>query len=307
MAIHNFPEGVSIDEAHEKSGNNFNVVKIPMFYDHNGNRVPADRTALVREDSGRMLGEVAGDDRYNIFQNDSLRDFGKVLSGLGGASTARAGNLFGGQKVFYQFDLGEYAVGGKDKIKKFLTLTNIHSGKDCGTFGESETRIVCGNTFARARTAENTLRLRHTSSLQDYKEEASRILSVTREWAKQQQDIWDFLAMKKFGEMEFSKFLDEVLPPKEDSKNKRTANARDTIKDFFHGGIGADMFQDSAWNALNAVTQYVDHEATVRVPDGESREEYKLDSIMFGRGAEMKQSALESLMEYVPVALGGRA
>jgi hypothetical protein len=58
-------------------------------------------------------------------------------------------------------------------------------------------------------------------------------------------------------------------------------------------GIGQDIpgIRHSAWAALHAVTEYVDHRRTTRGQSDLDRTSKRLQSLWFGSGARLKQQA----------------
>ncbi len=66
----------------------------------------------------------------------------------------------------------------------------------------------------------------------------------------------------------------------------------------------------TAYGLVNAVGEYIDHERTVLAMNGRTREDARMQSIMFGSGAQLKQDAF-GLMTRVkdlaaPGSSGGR-
>ena len=60
-------------------------------------------------------------------------------------------------------------------------------------------------------------------------------------------------------------------------------------------GRGAELqaAKGTAWGLLSAVTEFVDHERRAR------SNEYRLDSAWFGQGAQLKQRALDQVLQMV--------
>jgi phage/plasmid-like protein (TIGR03299 family) len=63
------------------------------------------------------------------------------------------------------------------------------------------------------------------------------------------------------------------------------------VMELVNAQPGADMFPNSAWNAFNAVTYYVDHDR------GRTRDS-GLNSAWYGEGAKVKQDALDLALAY---------
>ena len=59
---------------------------------------------------------------------------------------------------------------------------------------------------------------------------------------------------------------------------------------------GMESIKDTGWSAYNAVSEFVDH-SPINTYRGERKEEKRFDSILTGRGDEIKQNALELVLE----------
>jgi phage/plasmid-like protein (TIGR03299 family) len=84
----------------------------------------------------------------------------------------------------------------------------------------------------------------------------------------------------------FSAVLDEPIPEVDDGI---ASKAMQQVTALYSGaGLGSLLSgsRGTAWGALNAMTEYVDHRRRARSQD------YRLDSAWFGQGAQLKQKAL---------------
>ncbi len=73
----------------------------------------------------------------------------------------------------------------------------------------------------------------------------------------------------------------------------RTEKARVEIHDLYRRGL-ANRGR-TKWDALNAVTEYVDHHRTYGKTQQGTREETRFASTLFGSGADIKARAVDLL------------
>jgi len=62
---------------------------------------------------------------------------------------------------------------------------------------------------------------------------------------------------------------------------------------LFHRGTG--NLGRTRWDALNGVTEYVDHSRSVRTVGGRNRAEVRMESALFGTGDTLKDKAFALL------------
>jgi hypothetical protein len=88
-------------------------------------------------------------------------------------------------------------------------------------------------------------------------------------------------------------FFSTLYPDPADGNSTRAENVRAELFRLFDEGIGQDIpgIRHSAWAALHAVTEYVDHRRTTRGRSELDRTSKRLQSLWFGSGARLKQQA----------------
>jgi hypothetical protein len=89
----------------------------------------------------------------------------------------------------------------------------------------------------------------------------------------------------------FNRILDinaDVAP------STRQQNNLDRVVSLFRRGTGTEG--RTAWDAFNAVTEFVDHRRTVRLTDGRSRAEARFETAVLGTGDDLKAKAFDQLV-----------
>jgi len=274
-------------------------------------------STLVRSDTGRSLGAVVGA-RYTLFQNralfecmESLRD----ASG-GGVKFHTAGALMGGRKVWALAQLeGMLDIRipgfGSDVSVPFILGYTTHDGSSAITYRLCRERVVCHNTVTTAlsESGRPEYKVRHTASAPDRIVEAAAVLGLASEGIKRQNVVLQALADTPMDREAFRGFAcamltgEDVIEAAVEVVRKSEGRSRAQYErkgaelvQLFNSGLG--NHGRSRYDALNALTEYVDHQRgrgqDWREMDAE-RLDTCVDSLVFGAGERMKTRALELL------------
>lgn len=243
---------------------------------------------ICRTDTNDCLGIVKG--KYECIQNVEAFDFFDSLIGQGKAVYDTAGALRGGKQVWLLAKVnGEIKINGDEHREHALLLTS-HDGSHAMQVMWVMTRVVCANTLSIAlQGASNTCKIRHTKSWKDKEGEARRVLGLGQNYYSTIQEALAGMSDKLMTAQQMQDFSKLLLPSRDENElSTRLKNIRDEVSALF--GSGAGNKGRSRWDALNAVTDYVDHDRTL---NGESST--RLEASLFGSGAKIKQRAFDLL------------
>ncbi len=247
--------------------------------------------ANVRSDTRDVLGIVGAG--YQAIQNKELAELVWKASDEGAIPRVEsAGSLKNGRVTFMCSRMETMLVGGKDPLAPFFSLINGNDGTRA-LLGMGHThRVVCNNTadfaiFESERTG-NIVSLRHTSSIKE------RIKSIGQMFEGKTQQLAEFkeradaLYSRRLNTKEVQRFFLDVytnhidhIPPaytpsltttksdsgmKEDERLRRKAEKTvgSWLMNFESPTCTKNGCSGSAWAALNAVTEWSDHQRTVR-------------------------------------------
>lgn len=260
---------------------NWNVRKTPIFtVDTDG--VPLampGRYATIRDNpvvSGQrdVLGNVG--EAYTIIQNEEHAALLNALVDESGAHFETAGAIDGGRQVFITMKLpGHMSIGGVDRIDNYIAAINSHDGSTSFQFIVTPIRIVCQNTlnFAMGQ-ARNTYRVRHSSGAEKVMvNEARQALDLTFNYLDEFQDQANRLINTTMTQQRFEEIIErEFLAPEDAPRGTITRN-ENKVEEMFR--LYADAYtqegvRDTAWAALNTLTEWSDHFSPVRSSDPES-------------------------------------
>jgi phage/plasmid-like protein (TIGR03299 family) len=254
-----------------------------------------EKVAIVRNDTKAIL-SVVGED-YAPIQNTEMFAFFESLVGCGELKYETAGSLFGGRRVFATAKTkNQVRINGTDDVSDtYICVFNSHDGSLALKSFFTNIRVVCNNTLnAAIRGAKNAVSIRHTGDISSRIQEAQTILNINAEYTHKFSEIANHLALKQVDSKMVEQFLLDCFAPKKeegDEASTRAKNIMTRVKNNFENDPKNNLkgISGTAWSLLNAVTQFADHEAVAVKKNADMR----MNSIMFGTGATMKQKAFD--------------
>lgn len=256
------------------------------------------KKAIVRKDTGHVF-NVMGEG-YTPVQNREAFGFFDDVVGTGGAIYHTAGALGAGERVWILAKLpGDIRINGTDDVtEKFLLLSNSHDGTSALRMFFTPVRVVCQNTLNIALSGRGKgegISIRHTRGIMKNVTEAQRALGLAVKFYDDLGGHMNTLAQRPMDRVALRAYLLNLVPDnKEAERNTRTANIREAMEYNFHHGKGNQG--KTLWDAVNAVTEYVDHDRSAR-GQGLDKASNRLESQWFGSGASLKSHAWDLALD----------
>lgn len=257
-----------------------------------------NRVAMVRDDTKAVLGVHS--ESYSPLQNvDAFRFLDSLVEGEQ-LRYETAGSLKGGRVVWMLAKLpGSIEVaGGADVSHPYVLLSNSHDGTQAIRVMPTAVRVVCANTLRMAHGARGGkgITIRHTGRIESKIEAARRALGIAVQQAEQYGQEARAMAGRSITTREAVDYFAELVPVDKGASDRTKRNAdktRGRLLDLFANEPANTLpgIEGTAWAALNAVTQYVDHEARATGKGDRARDENRLKSAWFGQGDAMKAEA----------------
>jgi len=259
-----------------------------------------DRQVLYRADTCAPLGIVSKG--YKVVQPGEVLEFFRNLTENGGFNMDTAGSLHGGKRVWALAKMNEgFDVIGHDRVLPYLLLATSFDGGLATTAKFTAIRVVCHNTISVALNSktDRTVKIAHHSTF-DALEVQKRLGLIKSAWETfiaQTKMLANAEVVDKHAAALTAELIAPTLGPKkdgsrQDSEGVEASKAYRRIIQLFEGAaIGSDLTEGrSAWQWLNSVTQYVDHERG-RAADS------RMNGAWFGNGDALKSRALELALE----------
>lgn len=261
----------------------------------------------VRDDTREPLGVVGVG--YQPVQNAELAAFVSALSDTGGVKLESAGSLKGGRRVWFLARGESIWPSDGDEVRPYLLAANGHDGSLAVVCQPTTIRVVCRNTLhASLNDGERTgvgIRFRHEGQVSDKLEDARRALGLFTSARDRFEQQAATLNAKEMSREDLQRYWVEVYtatlepPPLHPKTSQEIRQAQIAKKRLSQWAENFDRDRQrtgnpaSAWTALNAVTEWFDHQRVVRAADDRTRKDQRLLGNWWGDAAVAKAKAME--------------
>ena len=254
-------------QAIEAAGLDWEVVTEPVYRHKNAagtsmswHEEVVGKRAVVRKDTDEVFGVMS--DGYTPFQNLTCFDAMDAVTGSGDATYHTVGSLFGGRRVWMLCKLpGDYRLDNGEKLESFILLDNSHDGTAALRMRLTSVRVVCSNTLGAATGSRAAFAARHTSGIMGRINEARDLLGLNAAYMERLMAGANRLAEQAWNHDEMKamtyKLLDLAPDTSIDMQRGLKAPSASKILDLFYLGEGNQG--ETKWDALNAVTEYLDY------------------------------------------------
>ena len=253
-------------------------------------------------DAAVFLG-VVGEDYQVIQHADGFRMIDALVGSVDGAHYETAGALGNGERVWGLADLNLAVCVGQDKQQGYLLFCTGHDGSLSHQYRICLTRVVCQNTLSAALSERTRAKLtiRHTKNAKDKLDGVHEALASLRGDLLSVEEKLNFLADRRVTRESLAAILERLFPkPKSDDGSEKESSTRrnNVLADILamYESNDNNAFPEqrgTAYNLLNAITEYTDHTRSSRGANGNGRAE----SAMFGSGERLKAQAVDVIVE----------
>ena len=270
-------EAPTSEEALRLAGLDWTVRQTPVYMEHKlqtldgvekSNYIEVPNCKVnVRSTDNAVLGVVT--DRYKIVQNVEAFEFTDAIVGEtedGVVKYETAGSLCGGKRIWLLARMPVRKVLD-DEVEPYMFFSNSHDGTGAIKVGMTPVRIVCANTLSLAlKTAKRQWSTKHVGDMQSKLEEAKLCLQLADKYMTNLDIEADRLANAKLYEEQISEILDEMFPVDDKATERKKNNILQFKNQFWTAYSMPDIqqFEDSAWKAVNAMSDVVTHAAPQR-------------------------------------------
>jgi phage/plasmid-like protein (TIGR03299 family) len=296
------------EQAMGLAGLDWSVVKNQNYARNpQGHVVPVSSYSIFRNTDGAELASNVGEG-FTVKQNRECFQFvDDLLQDNGGAHYDSAGALGNGATIWcaVRVPRADIAVNGEDRSESYLVFTTAHDGTMAHTAALSSVRVVCRNTLRQAlSTNTGILRIKHTKNANARFEDAKGTMDGVVMDARRLQEKLQLLATRRVTRESLTAITDRLFPkPTEKDQNttRRDNILADVLKLYESNDDNAfPSIRGTAYNLLNAVTEYTDHYRTARITDarkGSSVDMARAENAAIGTGERLKTQALEVILE----------
>lgn len=270
--------------------------------------VVAEHKAIVRSDTRETLGIVGKG--YVPLANDTLFGFFRAVAGSSGMTVETAGALGRGERVWAlarvpSLDL----VLGQDASRGYLLISTSHDGSASVRIQPTLVRVVCQNTLrmamggrARRGTLTTGYSVRHTAGMDAAIRDIAQAYAQARTDWDATKDMVTTLASRTLTHAAFDAMMAAAFKSGEGDRARALAENRAVkIRTILAGPTcNVQGTAGTLWAGLNAITEYIDHDAQTRVvAEGSERENRFESAVLGGNGDRAKANALDAALALV--------
>jgi phage/plasmid-like protein (TIGR03299 family) len=275
LGTHVEGQAMSAAQAIEAAGLDWEVLTEPIYRDvQTDSWRPKDfkqiegKRAIVRRDTDEVFGIMS--DGYTPAQNLTCFDLINAVTGTGDATFHTVGSLFGGRRVWMLCKLpGDYRLDNGEKLESFILLDNSHDGTAALRMRLTSVRVVCSNTLGAATSSRAAFAARHTSGIMGRVSEARDLLGLRDAYMQRLIEDANRIAEQAWSHAEMKDMTYKLLGLDPDRAIDRQhgikGRAASKLLDLFYTGEGNKG--ETKWDALNAVTEYLDYSKGSRAID----------------------------------------
>lgn len=311
---------VSDHEAQRLAGLDWEVELVPLC---RNDMVGIDsHVASIRSDTKQTLGVVGAG--YTPVQNAELFEWLRGLEAIGKVTIETAGALGAGEIVWAlaRCDDLKYDING-DIHHSYMSLTNGHSGNQKLILTQCEIRQCCANTTAmilskdRNGTVASGWELLHRRGIHRNLDIIQDLYAETAKAHKMTKEVMELLANKPLTDVMIKRMFLEPFIPKVlvvEGNPEATVEANDEsvratimrqdrehrLNEILNSATCNTANAGSLYSAYQAVTEFAEHELTVRpkVPSDRGILEARFKSANIdGRGVDIKRTAVKLALE----------
>lgn len=291
-------EAKTAQEALKLAHLDFTLANAPIYtqWKRSGLLAVPDHKAIVRLDTHETVGVVGKD--FDVMQPTEAFDFTNTLAETNEANYISAGLLHNGSQMWILMEVPAANISVfEDKHNSYLLFSVGFDGSMARTTKLTTVRVECANTLAMALGGAGTMfRVKNTKNSDKRMEAAKRMLSGVTQDAAQLQTKLEKLARRTLTKQTFVDILDTLFPKNEQAeKQTRRDNILTTVAEIYESNDNNAFPEQrgTAYNLLNAIINYADHERSTRKGADGSEDVKRSESALFGSGSVLKDQAFD--------------
>lgn len=286
------------EQALDASGLNITYRLEPMTLQSDPTNVVPGKFASVRGDTNIAVGVVGRS--YRLHQPVDAFQWADNLVDTGEAKYETAALMRGGAWMFLSAELNHLEIsvpGDPSSMKTYLVIRTAFDGTAPTTAMITRVRFVCRNTCELGtRTAISRFSVRHTGNLERKLQQARDALGIAFRNTEYVREITAKLASTSLVDEQIADIFEKTWPrtaeDAEQDEEKLSRHAREALV-LYEMSPNLDGIRGTAWGAFNTVTELLDHGIKY---GGRNASETRGLSLMFGRSAQTKATALKLLL-----------
>lgn len=250
-----------------------NLMEMPLsayIIDDNGEKhyTNIDSHKAIFRDDGSHISTVGKD--YQLEQPYEVLNFFNPYIESGLVKLEAGGSLRNGSRMWAlgMIDNSEMEIIKGDTVKAYLLAATAFDGSLPRLTKFVDTRVVCANTLAIAQGEKTTAwKVRHTKNMANKMVEVQRHVADALNAHQKSVDVYRFLARKPMSRKEQVAYITQLLAEdtKPDDYSPQLTTKVSIVIDLLDTQRGLEYvpaIQGTAWQAYNAMSEFVTHHAS---------------------------------------------
>lgn len=258
-----------------------------------------ERSSVIFRSDGKEYNTVGKD--FELLQADeAFKPMAGELLKSGMISIATGGVLHGGASAFLMAKIVNKGIADivrGDTVKANLLIATGFDGRMKNIIKDCNTRVVCANTLEIASKEKSNFDfkyLKHTKNIRTKLIDVEQTILGRLQSFEKQVESYQYLASKKIDSVTAQKYIGSVFLTLEQMEGKKEISTKmsntvshvidliDTQKGLEH----VPAIRGTAWQAYNAVSEYVTHEYG-------RNQESRMHAQYFGESAKINKRAFD--------------
>ena len=259
-----------------------------------------ERSSVIFRSDGTEYNTVGKD--FELLQpSEAFRPMAGELIDSGKIQLDTGAVLHGGASAFLMAKIVNKGIADivrGDTVKANLLIATGFDGRMKNIIKDCNTRVVCANTLAMAEREKNGAfdfkYLKHTKNIRQKLIDVEQVILGRLQAFEKQVEAYKFLASKKISTDTAQKYIGSVFLTLEQLEGKKEistkmSNTVSHVIDLIDTQKGLEYvpaIRGTAWQAYNAVSEYVTHEYG-------RNQENRMYAQYFGESAKINNRALD--------------
>ena len=253
---------------------------------------------VIIRDDGKEFNTVGSD--FELIQPQEIGHTFDPLIESGLVELEAGGSLRGGSQMWLlgKIKHADMDIVPGDQVKSYFLMYTGFDGSLRVGMSQTNVRVVCANTLAASisETKGNDFKFKHTKNVRLRMDNVVNTVKASLESFKKTTEAYKYLATKTVSVLEQEKYIESVLltDSERDLLNRGELNGKkkaivENVIELLDKQKGLELvpaIRGTAWQAYNAVSEYITHEHGRTVDS-------RLTSQWFGQSTGTNQRALD--------------
>ena len=242
----------------------FEVIRQPLFAEHNGVKLDSGREALINTETNDVIGVVSPS--YKVVENQELSVL--VQEALGNLPVLKVNDHLNPntskwvREIILDGDEFTYKIGKKvDTIKTKINIINGYGSNTAATVSVSAWRQICSNGMMGFKDIFKSSYAHMSDNIvpkirQDFNLNLAKFGENT--------NIWNNWSEVDFSQDDFMSFIEDITKTEDNKKGILSEKQGELVKSLYEPTLNKYNDDETLWGAFNVLTAITSHDIKAR-------------------------------------------